>query len=166
MSRFILSVLLILCISTSFVKAQTQNPDGVLSYKSSFWTGNTFYYDGLKVSSDGVERIMRSNTQALELLRQGNRQANGASVVGGIGGILIGWPVGTAIAGGEPAWELAGVGAGISVISAFIYSAANKKIKRSIALYNTGTSTAQSNSKIREIKLAVTAAEVGISFTF
>ena len=167
MFRFIpSSILLFLLISVS-VSAQSYEPGGRLSYKSSFWSGNKFYYDGLKVNADGVERIMRSNTEALELLRQGNKQANGASVVGGIGGFLIGWPIGTAIAGGDPAWELAGVGAGISVISAIIYSSANKKIKRSIELYNAGTPSSYSMpGVIREINLMVRPAEVGLSFTF
>ena len=167
MSQFILSSILILLLIPVSAYAQSYESGGKLSYKSSFWSGNKFYYDGLKVSADGVERIMRGNTEALELLRQGNRQANGASVVGGIGGILIGWPIGSAIAGGDPVWELAGAGAGISVISAIIYSSANKKIKRSIELYNAGTSTSYSMPYlIREINFVIRSAEVGVSFTF
>lgn len=166
MPRFILSIFLILSLTTISGHAQSNEPQGELTYTSSFWTGNKFYYDGLKISSDGVEQIMRSNPNALELLRQGNKQSNGASVVGGIGGILIGWPIGTAIAGGDPVWELAAVGAGISVISAIIYSSANKKIKRSVELYNAGTSTSHSESGIREINLMVKPTEIGLSFTF
>ena len=41
---------------------------------------------------------------------------NGYTIAGnifaGIGGALIGWPLGTALGGGEPMWELAAVGGG------------------------------------------------------
>ena len=37
----------------------------------------------------------------------------GSYVFGFSGGALIGWPLGTAIAGGDPVWYLAGIGAGL-----------------------------------------------------
>lgn len=166
MKKLLNSVFILLIVPSFSIQAQTNTPTGALFYESSVWTGNKFYYNGFKISSDEVERVMRSNNEALQLLRQGNKQANGASVVGGIGGILIGWPVGTAIAGGDPVWELAGIGAGISVISAFIYSSANKKIKRSVDLYNDGNSTSHAKFGIREIQFRIAPSGAGISFTF
>lgn len=40
-----------------------------------------------------------------------------ANILGGVGGFLIGWPLGTLIAGGEPEWVLAGMGAGVLAVA-------------------------------------------------
>ena len=56
--------------------------------------------------------------------------------MGYAGGFLIGYPVGTAIGGGEPKWAMAGIGAGLLIIAIPISSGANKKVKKAIRLYN------------------------------
>lgn len=59
-----------------------------------------------------------------------------ATVLGFAGGFLIGWPIGTAVAGGEPQWELPAIGAGL-VILAFPFSEqAKKKASIAVDLYN------------------------------
>ncbi|MFN4246647.1 MAG: hypothetical protein ACK4EY_02930 [Flavipsychrobacter sp.] len=40
-----------------------------------------------------------------------------AQILGGIGGGLIGWPVGTYIGGGDPEWTLAAIGGGLVAIA-------------------------------------------------
>lgn len=52
---------------------------------------------------------------------RGGNCVNGFTVTGNIlaaiGGGLIGWPLGTAIGGGDPEWILAGIGAGVLAVA-------------------------------------------------
>lgn len=59
-------------------------------------------------------------------------------ILGYAGGFMIGWPLGTAIGGGEPNWALAGIGAGLVVLSIPLSSSAKKKTIKAIELYNQG----------------------------
>jgi hypothetical protein len=54
------------------------------------------------------------------------------------GGFLIGYPLGTAMAGGDPNWTLAAIGAGLVVISIPFISAYNKHARNAVSVYNKG----------------------------
>jgi hypothetical protein len=54
------------------------------------------------------------------------------------GGFLIGWPLGTAAAGGKPNWVLAGIGAGLTVVSMTFSGAYSKHARNAVNLYNNG----------------------------
>lgn len=43
--------------------------------------------------------------------------ATTAVILAGVGGALVGWPLGTAAAGEDPMWELAAVGGGVIVVA-------------------------------------------------
>jgi hypothetical protein len=54
------------------------------------------------------------------------------------GGFLIGYPIGTAIAGGDANWTLAALGVGLLGISIPFITAYNKHAKKAVAIYNRG----------------------------
>lgn len=60
-----------------------------------------------------------------------------AALIGAVGGALIGWPIGAAAAGAqEPPWILAGIGAGITVVSIPFSIAAENKVERAVENHN------------------------------
>jgi len=60
------------------------------------------------------------------------------NIFASVGGFLIGWPVGTALRGDKPNWNLAAAGAGLVVLGIPFVSAGNKKLKEAVDLYNAG----------------------------
>lgn len=50
--------------------------------------------------------------------------------------ILIGWPLGTALGGGEPEWAMAGAGAVVVLAAIPLTSAFRKHAQKAISIYN------------------------------
>jgi hypothetical protein len=87
-----------------------------------------------------------------------------ANLFAASGGFLIGWPIGTAIGGGDPNWILAGVGAGLAAIGITISTGAGKKIKQAVEIYNQGVGS--SSMRIKEIKISMINGGFGLSLRF
>ena len=87
---------------------------------------------------------MGSNSDALAIATKAKSNYGAGSVVGFIGGFLIGWPIGTAIGGGEPEWGLLAAGVGITAISIPIMSSAKKKMTEAVNIYNSGLKSTSS----------------------
>ncbi len=62
-------------------------------------------------------KTMEPNEQAYKEIKAAQSTYTLAIIVGGVGGFMVGWPLGTALSGGEPNWIFAGIGAGLIVIS-------------------------------------------------
>ncbi len=78
---------------------------------------------------------LRDHQPAYDEMRLAKR--NKISVVTGfIGGFLIGWPLGSLIAGEKPKWIMAGIGAGIIGITFPLDKAYRKHAKKAVELYN------------------------------
>lgn len=61
---------------------------------------------------------------------------------------MIGTPIGTSMAGGEPNWSLAAVGGGLAFISMVpLNRRMNRKIKNVVEIYNSGLETSTSSNK-------------------
>jgi hypothetical protein len=78
---------------------------------------------------------------------------------------MIGWPVGAAIGGGNPNWAMAGIGAGLIVVSIPISQGVNKHAAIAVDSYNKGL---ESNSfwRKRELKLQMTGNGIGLALHF
>ena len=107
--------------------------------------GYKFTQNGETLKLSEVVNIMKSDNNAYELAKSAKSNYVLSQIMGGVGGFMVGWPLGTAIAGGKPNWILAGVGAGIIVVSIPITSSANKKMRKAINLYNSGISSTSYN---------------------
>jgi len=63
------------------------------------------------------------------------------AVVGGVGGALIGWPIGAAIAGEkDPPWVLAGIGGGLVAVSISFAVVSASKLEKAVDQHNGATS--------------------------
>lgn len=97
--------------------------------------GGRFFIDGVASSPKEVQNLMSGNPEAFELAKSANANYGVGNVLGVIGGFMIGWPIGSAIGGGEPEWALAGVGAGVLAVAIPLVSSGNKKMGKAIELY-------------------------------
>lgn len=108
---------------------------------------------------------LQANPEASKLFQQAKPNGTAATIFGVAGGFLVGWPVGTAIGGGKPSWELAGIGAGLIVVSIPFSSAFNKKTKEAVSIYNQGNKTSSVNWN-PEFKLNLSMNQVGVAMKF
>ncbi|OAN61812.1 hypothetical protein A8B79_05165 [Balneola sp. EhC07] len=136
-----------------------------LTVKTSFFSGIKFEHNGNNLNFDETLSLVDQNEQAATYLRMSKNQATTSTIVGAIGGFFIGWPVGTAIGGGEPNWNLFYVGAGIAVISIPIYNSAVKNARRGVNEYNSGLATLNSTIQ-NQLTFTITSSGAGLKFSF
>ncbi len=98
--------------------------------------GNRFYQNDKVLTMPQLSNILSANSTAHKMIEDARGSATIAGILGYAGGFLIGYPVGTAIGGGEPKWAMAGIGAGLLILAIPISSGANKKAKKAVRLYN------------------------------
>ncbi len=85
---------------------------------------------------------MKNDQEAYALAKSAKSNYIASQVVGGIGGFVVGWNLGTAIGGGKPNWTIAGMGAALIIVSIPITSNSIKKMKKAVDHYNSSlTST-------------------------
>ncbi len=124
-----------------------------------------FYYHTQKLSLPQIKNVMSSNELAFEQIKSAQSTNNIAMVFACAGGFLVGWPLGTALGGGEPNWAAAGAGVGLIAITLAINKSYNIKAKRAVDTYNNGLgSTSFWDSS--ELRVGITAYGGGLIFRF
>jgi hypothetical protein len=126
--------------------------------------GYRYFIDGKPLLPNELPVILQTNSEAYEKYRSARSTAILATVFSSAGGFLIGYPLGTALGGGEPNWAIAGVGAGLVVIAIPITQSANKKANEAVKTYNKGLQDFL--VKNTEIKLGITAHGIGLRIKF
>lgn len=152
-------ILMTICASTCFA----QQNDTITKVRA--FGGYRFYKGGKMLTMNQLAHAVRSNDQAFRAARSAQSNHTFASIIGGAGGFLVGWPVGTALGGGEPNWALAGVGAGLIVLSIPISQSAAKHAVNAVDVYNDGLRAVSTRQK-SEWRLAATPHGVGLTLRF
>ncbi|MBX2899588.1 MAG: hypothetical protein KF775_08055 [Cyclobacteriaceae bacterium] len=80
--------------------------------------GARFEMDTLVLSPKQVLQILKPETLAYEKFKRAKANYDAAGVLGFVGGALVGFPIGTALGGGNPEWGLA-AGGGVLILGAF-----------------------------------------------
>lgn len=88
------------------------------------------------VSAKQVKMILRNDPLALAEFKKAKTNYNIAGILGFLGGAMIAFPVGTAIAGGEPEWGLAAGGAALLLATIPFTSAYRYHSLEAVDLYN------------------------------
>ena len=109
---------------------------------------------------------MKSNSEALKLMKKAKSNYNFGLILGGLGGGLIGYPIGTSLGGGDPNWTLAGVGAALVIISIPINTSINKNTQQAIELYNSSLDTTSFYNFKPEFTIIGNTNGIGISMSF
>ena len=132
MKRLFWVVILILGIS----QLQAQNQSDSISVKKAF--GTIFKQNGKVLTPGKLMSIVQSNPSAFEEMKVAKSNYGVGSVIGFAGGFMVGYPIGTALAGGKADWALAGIGAGLIVASIPFSSAYVSHAKKAVKMYNAG----------------------------
>jgi len=119
-----------LCISvTQFCLAQE-----IKMYKT--FGGVRFEMDTLVLSPKQVLEILKDEPLAYEEFKKAKTHATLAGILGFTGGVLIGIPLGSAIAGGDPEWGLAAGGAALILGSIHFDRLFKGRAFHALELYN------------------------------
>lgn len=154
--------LALLAVNMSFMFGQKTSDS--ITMKKVF--GGYQFYQGerlLKMSDLTITMVL--NNEAYKQIKSARSAYTMASILSYAGGFLVGWPLGTAIGGGEPNWTLAGIGAGLIVVSIPIAQSFNKKAKQAVDTYNGGLQTSSFWDK-NELNLSLTGNGIGLTLNF
>lgn len=100
--------------------------------------GYAFSQNGKRLNMNQLSDALISNPEAYEQYQDAQSSGLAAQLIGSAGGFLVGWPIGTAIGGGEANWNLALIGAGLIAVSIPLNNSYNKRAKQAIDLFNNG----------------------------
>jgi len=129
-SLFIVGIAL--CVSVS---AQSE-----LTYKSeAFQTG--IFQNETKLTANQVREVMSGNNEALEQYKSGRTLFVVGQVISYPCAAMFGWDLGTRLGGGKGNGTLLAVGGVGTVVGLIMGFSGEKKIKNSVSLYNSKTST-------------------------
>lgn len=127
--------------------------------------GYQFFQADKMLTANQLVNAVKSNEQAYTIIKTAKSSYSFASVLGFAGGALVGWPLGTAMGGGEPEWAMAGLGAGLILIAIPISQNFNKKAKEAVDLYNGGLKESSFWDK-NELRVTSTRDGVGLTLVF
>lgn len=103
--------------------------------------GYRFERDSVSISPKMVLTIMKSNTQAYTEFRKAKTNLDAAGVLGFTGGVLIGFPLGTAVSGGDPEWALAAGGLVLLLATIPLHTAFRNHALNALDIYNSKLSS-------------------------
>lgn len=162
MKKSILSALLTtLIISSAFCQKQDE-----ISMAYSSWSGVSFTQNGTSYTFKDAIPLMQSNPEAYQMLKSAKSSSDFANVLGFAGGFMVGWPLGTAIGGGNPNWTLAAIGAGLIVIAIPVSGGAKKKAEAAVDKYNTDLNAISQNNYKPKLEFASMRTGIGFRLTF
>lgn len=154
----ILAILFLTVLSSSMVNAQKIEMEKVFG-------GYQFKQEGKTLLLKDMQEIMKENKEAFELVQSAKSNQTWALILGTAGGALVGFPIGTAIGGGDPEWALAGAGAALIVATIPIVKGFNRKTKKAVELYNDGISSTSYQFQ-PSFNLKINGSNIGISMNF
>ncbi|MFV0390520.1 MAG: hypothetical protein ACK5KP_01325 [Paludibacteraceae bacterium] len=152
----ILFTLLIIGLTISY----GQNPSDSISTKKVFG-GYQFYQGEQILNMNQLANIIKPNEQAYKQIKSARLINTTTMILSYAGGFMIGWPIGTAIAGGDPSWIMAGIGAGLIAVAIPISMSSGKKAKQAVDIFNGGLKTSSFWDK-NELELTMVGKENGI----
>lgn len=154
-----LLTLLILIVSLSFATAQQIESKKVFG-------GYEFNQSGVKLTMRSLSEAVSSNPESAALMKKARGSYGVANFLALVGGGLIGWPLGTAIAGGDAEWGLAGAGLAIVAIAIPLAVSSGNKAKQAVDLYNAGLETSFRSNFKPQLYLTGGPSQVGLRLAF
>lgn len=127
--------------------------------------GYEFSQHGQILKMNELLKILQPNEAAFKQMQAAQTTNAFATVIGFVGGFMIGFPIGTAIAGGEPNWAMAGIGAGLLVVTIPITKRFNTQSKQAIESYNSGLQTTSFWNNT-QVKLCISGNGAGLHVNF
>ena len=122
------------------------------------------FYKGQPVTGNKIIELLKTNNQAFNKFKSGCFPGSIAYILRCTGAGLIGWPLGTAIAGGDPDWTLAAIGGGMIAFSIPVFSISAKNLREAILIYNKGVN--KTSLRDKELKIGITNTGLSICLKF
>lgn len=161
MKRFaIIMTMLTVSLTLSFGQAVNDS----ISMKKVFG-GYQFYQGNKRLNMNKLVNTMQPNEVAYKEIKSAQSTYTIATIFGVAGGFMVGWPIGTALGGGDPNWTMAGIGAGLIVVSIPISQKFNKQAKHAVDTYNSGLKTSSFWDK-SELELSMSGNGIGLKLRF
>ncbi len=153
-------IMLMICMSTNLFSQTVAN--SVLTKKV---LSDYQFHEGDKLKLNQLAYTMKHEVPDYQQVKPAKSTSTFALILSSVGGFLVGWPIGTAIAGGDPNWTLAAIGAGLIVISIPFYQSAKSKARQGI---NTSDGELQTSSiwDKSELNFSVTGNGIGLVLSF
>lgn len=152
---------IILFFGVNLCTAQTSFGD--IEYRSTGF-GPVFSQKGQPLKMRDLKRITRDNPEAHQFMEKAGTNNDLSNVFGVIGGVLVGWPIGTALGGGDPNWTLAAAGGAFIAISIPFAIGFKKNAIKGAELYNQSRKT--SSHQTGELRFHAGSSGIGISFSY
>ncbi|AKQ45951.1 hypothetical protein TH63_10330 [Rufibacter radiotolerans] len=159
---FMKKVVLLCFVLLSFTQVFAQSRPDSIEVRKGFST--VYRQHGQNLTPKQLLAATQSNPEAYKQMKIAKGKADVSSVLGFAGGMLVGWPLGSAIGGGEPNWTLAGVGAGLIAVGIPFSVSYAKHTNNAISIYN--QSAPQALIPSHEIKFGFTGNGVGMHLKF
>ena len=137
--------------------------DSILINKT--FGGYQFYQGNTRLNMSQLVNTMKPNERAWQLAKKAQSTNTIGTIIGFAGGALIGWPLGTALAGGDPEWLMAGIGGGLIVVAIPLSQKFNKQVKQAVDVYNAPLRESSFWDK-KELKFSVNGNGAGLVFKF
>ncbi len=151
----------VLCFSMLHFYAQ-KNSD-TIKIKTNV-LGTTFYYKNNKANISKIIAISKNNKEANSYFVKASMNKTFTDIFSFAGGFLIGYPLGTSSAGGNPNWNLAFFGIGLITIAIPFDIAFVKKAKKGVAIFNQENITSFKNQNLK-INFLVAFNKVGLKLS-
>lgn len=142
-----------------------QNNKDKIEIESSFG-GYKYSRNGSDISMGKLVKIMKHDELAYPEIKAAKTKNTMTTILGATGGVLIGIPIGTAIANGKPNWILAGIGAAIIVVSIPISIAGKHQAYRAVEMYNANLTTQSFHKPKPVFRIRFTEIGVGLNLKF
>src|SRR4051812_6073263 len=101
---FLLAMLMVLFVAPTF--AQNGN-DSIKTRK--VVGGYQFFQHHKALKMGKLVKAIEKNEEAYMHIKSAQSANTIGSIIGGVGGFMVGWTLGAAIGGGEPNWTVAGI---------------------------------------------------------
>lgn len=148
-----------LFLNCGILKAQEQNK---IEIKQNL--GVMFLQNGKKLTPKQLVEITKVNTESYQEMKIAKSNHDIASVFSFAGGFMVGWTLGSVLTGEEPNITIAGVGAGLIIISIPFSTSYSKHAKKAVGIYNSGLT--QYGMRKLDFDLGFTASGIGITVNF
>jgi len=111
---------------------------GPVTVKERFWRGTTYYQNYIELSKNDIRLYLFEHPDLLDEYNRGLTNQVWGTIFGGLGGFLIGYPLGLSIRGDEADWKYAIYsGVSLSIGAILYYKLGKRKIISAINGYNT-----------------------------
>jgi hypothetical protein len=126
--------------------------------------GYKYSQNGIPIGIKQMSNLMSSNAEASDYISKAKTNYGASMVFNYAGGFLIGWPIGTALGGGEPEWEMVAVGGGLVLLSIPFIKAANTNAIKAIDIYNANSGGI--GARTYSLKFGLNSGGVGVTIKF